>query len=776
MANINLPRLSTFDVVYRTDGTRKVIDDHTPAFVLEAGDILFDDNTRTTMIVNSDGVSAYVIGDRGSGKKTATTDDDFEKKDPTSLNAFFSRLFGHANQAQRLAFGQQSKVQASGSAADSGILPGNMSAPYDSGDIKDPGNDSHEDTCSDPNCAACRAERNVTPASHGPTIHASETDSPMPGSSPKHGHTGDSGSAPGSGPMPISDGHQIMALNHGESSHHNGSTFGALLDSGEQTAIAGRIFGGNGTGFVDKMRRWTVDNQFFNQGQTAQERESGTYLATNMASKFAIMRPNNFADEATASRVYGQAKSLAVKGDAASLGKLVDQYGDRHGLSDAELVQLYNVNEHEYLHHISGGSPAGSSGSDLFNSSHAFSLSTSDMNGNDGISAVQGGYNDKGEYPQGGWFEAAKRFTNAIDISSDSSDRYDDSISPASRPGTSQRNNSAASSTTGSTATSGVTTGDACSDDADFMEAAQTLADDPSFMNYGQYRIYTRAQLRILADDPGTNANTRAALQTLLSNDSAYNTIETANDSLLQSASARDDDIISTNDITVALANGTTGSRRSNGTGGSDTSRHPGSEAGNGSTETLTNGDIKGLAPFGAQTTLNLSANPEVARWSKEIMTGSRTTGLSPTQIAAQIWAESRGRSDTRTQNADGTTDYGLIQIGQERWLRDVYPKLGEAEKSLIKAATGKDAKELDVTLPLDNLIAGGFHVKFMIDAKGGDLKAGLRYYNTGDINGAGSSGYVNNVLHYMHEIETNSKLSEDPYSGTNGTGIANKY
>lgn len=230
----------------------------------------------------------------------------------------------------------------------------------------------------------------------------------------------DTGSTPApmsmSMPMGATDGNQIAALNHGESSHHNGSEFGALLDKNEQTAIAGQIFGGDGSGFVDKMRSWTERSQFFNQGQTAQEKEAGTYLATNMASKFAVLNPNNFADEATASRVYGQAKSLAVKGDAASLGKLIDQYGDRHGLTNDELVQLYNVNEHEYLHHISGGSPEGSIGRDLFNSIHAFSLSSSDMDGSDGISAVQGGYNDKGQYPQWGWFDAAKRVSNELGL------------------------------------------------------------------------------------------------------------------------------------------------------------------------------------------------------------------------------------------------------------------------------------------------------------------------------------------------------------------------
>jgi len=154
-----------------------------------------------------------------------------------------------------------------------------------------------------------------------------------------------------------------------------------------------------------------------------------------------------------------------------------------------------------------------------------------------------------------------------------------------------------------------------------------------------------------------------------------------------------------------------------------------------------------------------LKNNPEIAKWNKEITAASKATGLPPEQIAAQMWAESRGRLDTHTRNMDGTTDHGLVQIGQERWGRDIVPKLSQAERNSIIEATGKQPEDLDVTKSLDNVVAGAFHAKKIIEEKGGDVDAGLNYYVAGS--GGGGELYVSNVNAFMDELRAGKKLSE---------------
>lgn len=163
-------------------------------------------------------------------------------------------------------------------------------------------------------------------------------------------------------------------------------------------------------------------------------------------------------------------------------------------------------------------------------------------------------------------------------------------------------------------------------------------------------------------------------------------------------------------------------------------------------------------------------ANPEVGKWNNEIAAAAHATGLDPDLIGAQIWAESRGNLDTHTRNVDGTIDHGLIQIGAERWRRDIVPKLSAEDKLRIKEATGKDAENLDVTQALDNVVAGAFHTKACI-AREGNFERGLRYYNSGNAANAGSSGYVNNVKEYMRELKAGERLQQDPYNGTFGSG-----
>lgn len=186
------------------------------------------------------------------------------------------------------------------------------------------------------------------------------------------------------------------------------------------------------------------------------------------------------------------------------------------------------------------------------------------------------------------------------------------------------------------------------------------------------------------------------------------------------------------------------------------------------------------VAPGTGLSDAAIAANPEVGQWNKEIAAASKATGLNPNLLGAQIWAESRGNLNTHTRNVDGTIDHGLIQIGQERWLRDIVPHLSAEDRAKIKEATGKEAEQLDVTQAMDNVVAGAFHTKGCIDREralreDGAFERGLRYYNSGNAANAGSAGYVNNVKEYMRELQAGERLQQDPYDGTFGSGQGGK-
>lgn len=158
------------------------------------------------------------------------------------------------------------------------------------------------------------------------------------------------------------------------------------------------------------------------------------------------------------------------------------------------------------------------------------------------------------------------------------------------------------------------------------------------------------------------------------------------------------------------------------------------------------------------------TSTPGLTQWNEEILAASSISGLAPNKIGAHIWAESRGRADTTTTNVDGTKDKGLIQMGQERWNRDVVPKLTAQERADIKRVTGKDAADLDVSKPLDNLIAGTLHIKQSIELKGGNQDAGTKYYNDGDVTGTGDI-YLKRVNYYEQLLDSGKALSmADPF------------
>jgi hypothetical protein len=101
--------------------------------------------------------------------------------------------------------------------------------------------------------------------------------------------------------------------------------------------------------------------------------------------------------------------------------------------------------------------------------------------------------------------------------------------------------------------------------------------------------------------------------------------------------------------------------------------------------------------------------------WVNAINEASRITGVPAKLIAAMIYAESSGDPNTRSVNADGTIDWSLMQIGQERYDGDIKEKVG--------------GPPLDVTNPVENILAGAYEIKLRIQQNVGDIRLGLEAY-----------------------------------------------
>ncbi|MGG1948321.1 hypothetical protein AB1286_26535 [Trinickia sp. NRRL B-1857] len=166
----------------------------------------------------------------------------------------------------------------------------------------------------------------------------------------------------------------------------------------------------------------------------------------------------------------------------------------------------------------------------------------------------------------------------------------------------------------------------------------------------------------------------------------------------------------------------------------------------------------------------NSGHNPQIDKWSTQINTAAKLTGLDPNLIGGQMWAESRGEagSGINSKNIDGTTDLSLMQISQQRWEHDVLPTLSAQDKANIKAATGKDPSQLDMHNPADNVIGGAFELRMHIVDAGGKasdpmgnpqaLFKGLEaYVGVGD-----ESKYANNVLTNEKVLARGGKLDDN--------------
>jgi len=146
----------------------------------------------------------------------------------------------------------------------------------------------------------------------------------------------------------------------------------------------------------------------YNANQPDDKKITGSYLALNTLAKLQTMPSNNFPSEAKAAEVYGSLKVAGMNGDGDQIRSIIaDNGGTDFGLNNKQLVDLWGVNEYEHLHPILDGNDT------IRNSVSMTSLNMNDeWTQSDGPTGTMGGYNNKGEYPQWGWFESAQQYSS----------------------------------------------------------------------------------------------------------------------------------------------------------------------------------------------------------------------------------------------------------------------------------------------------------------------------------------------------------------------------
>lgn len=240
---------------------------------------------------------------------------------------------------------------------------------------------------------------------HGGSAHGSGTggghsgdhgDDFFPGHSSGKGATHGAGHGGGSGHVGEGD---IAPESHGASGHIGaGHGLGGLINTGLHDSAMDTIFGMSGSQTIDYIISTMDSVGGYNAGQSPEQKEKGAYLVANMLMKQAMLPPELFGSEQEAGSVYAQAKLFAIEGDTAGLRLLIEsQGGNTAGLSDEELINIWATNEHNNLHGIIMGNMT------IANAVHMTSLNDNAADGT--TQGTLGGYNDKGEYPQWGWFE-----------------------------------------------------------------------------------------------------------------------------------------------------------------------------------------------------------------------------------------------------------------------------------------------------------------------------------------------------------------------------------
>jgi hypothetical protein len=193
-------------------------------------------------------------------------------------------------------------------------------------------------------------------------------------------------------------GEYITPNSHSPSQHIGESHgLGFLMHRPTHDAAMETVFGKPASEVISSIQSTLEQTGTYLNNKPDTEKIKGAYLTGNMLMKQAMLPASMFGSEQDAGRAYAQAKLSAIDGDVAGLKNLIEQKGgDTLGLSDEQLRNVWATNEHNNLHGIlDAGSPIGQS-------IHMTSLND---NAGDGTpKGTMGGYNDKGAYPQWGWF------------------------------------------------------------------------------------------------------------------------------------------------------------------------------------------------------------------------------------------------------------------------------------------------------------------------------------------------------------------------------------
>lgn len=134
-----------------------------------------------------------------------------------------------------------------------------------------------------------------------------------------------------------------------------------------------------------------------------------------------------------------------------------------------------------------------------------------------------------------------------------------------------------------------------------------------------------------------------------------------------------------------------------------------------------------------------------------DIMDASKATGVPPSILAGQIWAESRGQLGQDTTNVNGKTDAGVMQVNADTF-------------AALKRDNPNELGNADVNNAHDNIMAGALYMRDQ-KATFGDWDSALRAYNSGpdkvnkgnlaDAGGVGDPKYVENVMNFAKIIES---------------------
>ena len=241
---------------------------------------------------------------------------------------------------------------------------------------------------------ATSARRTSTPASE--EGHASHSaGSPLP-------YTGSS-TGPLTGDIDPGEGSSHPNDHVGDASHGHGF----LLNADAHNAAMATMFGRPAGETIDYLVKTLDSIGGYNKGQNEEQKLKGAYLIANLVMKHNMAPPRLFANETEAGVFYGQAKLMAMDNDADGLRDLIESRGgSTFGLGDAELINVWGTNEHNNLHAIMFGNR------ELANAVHMTSLNDNDGHEKDGMNpGLSGGYNNKGEYPQWGWFEGLQQIS-----------------------------------------------------------------------------------------------------------------------------------------------------------------------------------------------------------------------------------------------------------------------------------------------------------------------------------------------------------------------------